>query len=393
MLQGALLGGSISALASLFLFRRYLQAIHPPSLTYQETTENKQALLDCLALLRPYWPHPFLRLSGLLSTAMSGLRSKPSGKGKEEEVLVLPDGGTVSLVWTHRVGGGKGVVLILPGLNNSSDTPYIQQASHSLHRKGFSTVVLNYRGVGGRPLNSLRVGCADSWLDFPSVLAHIRKRYTSARMFALGFSMGGGMLVRYLGEHAALCAIEAAVAVSAPLNFTYNARFLENGFLQRLVNFAMTLPIKVSMYKQRTWLEKSAAKGVDKWAILRALSLREIEERSICLLHGYKDAEEYYSKNDGGAVLDRVAVPLLIVTSDDDPVVQADLTPMDKVRDNPNVILAVTRSGGHLGWTNKGLSLGPSTWLDSVCTQFLSHHAGQPARLDKPPVPLVQSAL
>ena len=145
--------------------------------------------------------HP-VELNGYFSTLAFGLRRQPSEAAPPREELVrLPDGGTVRLVWRRAPSPGRmrspqGVVLILPGLNNSSRWPAVQQTAVAFCARGYDTAVLDYRGVGGLELTSAKVGCSDAWRDLPAVLrVVVAAAHPAAPVFGVGFSMGGSILL------------------------------------------------------------------------------------------------------------------------------------------------------------------------------------------------------
>ena len=150
--------------------------------------------------------HP-VELNGYFSTLAFGMRRQPSEElaaaaaPPHEELVRLPDGGTVRLVWRRALSPGRmrsqqGVVLILPGLNNSSRWPAVQQTAVAFCACGYDTAVLDYRGVGGLELTSAKVGCSDAWRDLPAVLrVVVAAAHPAAPVFGVGFSMGGSILL------------------------------------------------------------------------------------------------------------------------------------------------------------------------------------------------------
>merc|ERR1711865_887881 len=118
------------------------------------------------------------------------------------EKLKLADGGTVSLEWGNAPTKSEDIsqccraVLLLPGLNNSSRTPYIQAAMRHFEKLGFFVAAFNYRGIAGTPLTTQRVGCADAWRDLPEVFAHMEASLPGVELYGIGYSMGGGILLR-----------------------------------------------------------------------------------------------------------------------------------------------------------------------------------------------------
>jgi predicted alpha/beta-fold hydrolase len=239
-----------------------------------------------------------MELNGYVSTVTLGLRRPPAdGITAHEELVTLPDGGTVRLVWRRAGWPGcmrspQGVVLILPGLNNSSRWPAVQQTAVAFCARGFDTAVLDYRGVAGLKLTSAKIGCLDAWRDLPAVLRVVAgATHPEAPIFAIGFSMGGSILLKHL------CAepgtpIRAAVTVSAPLRLSEHMRRLETGLEWRLVNLAIAAIKKVEILGLHG-RDHPALRQVDWRQMVLATRLREIEAAGVCPLHGYATPEDY----------------------------------------------------------------------------------------------------
>uniref|UniRef100_A0A7S1WKX9 AB hydrolase-1 domain-containing protein n=1 Tax=Alexandrium catenella TaxID=2925 RepID=A0A7S1WKX9_ALECA len=333
--------------------------------------DEDELLLKIQLALRDYWPHPVLEFSGYISTAWSGFWAVlPTAAPGRLEVLTLQDGGTVSLHWAEepQQGGANRVALVIPGLNNSSSTSFVQQTMRNLQKEGFHAVAFNYRGTAGMDLTSPRFGCVDSWRDLPEVLSHLETAKPGAEFFAVGFSMGGGILLRHIGEAGAKTRLRAVVSIAAPVDYPAVGASLESNLKKRALNFAMTNGVKLFML--RSALRCDAVRSrLDVGRLLRARTMRQIEEASICPVHGYEDAREYYAKNSPAPLLERISVPTLVIHAEDDPVVSMATLPVEAMRRNPNIYVAVTRRGGHIGWGSGGL--GAASWTDSMAVHFM----------------------
>lgn len=376
---GAAMGGSAAALAVLGLMHRYLKhELATPELIHAPAEEldlvEKRLLHEVKLLLRDYWPHPILEFSGLTSSAYSGFWAMlPSHiyPGAVEE-LILEDGGTVSLHWSEKPlakasGGFERIVLCLPGLNNDSRTGFIQEAMQHWREAGFHAVTLNYRGCGGLAMTSKRFGCFDSWQDIAPVLQHIEEKHPGATLFGMGWSMGGMLLLRHLAEHGSQARIKAAVTVAAPVDLPATTASLESTIKKRLMNFAMANGVKLNGLAVAS--RSSLLSDLPVGALMRCTNLRQMDELTIVPRHGYKNADEYYSQNSPHLMLHRISVPTLLVNAADDPVVSSKTLPLEDIKQNPRMFLAITRRGGHIGWGSGGL--GAAAWTDNMATDFM----------------------
>eukprot|EP00929_Paragymnodinium_shiwhaense_P097542 TRINITY_DN59197_c0_g1_i1.p1 TRINITY_DN59197_c0_g1~~TRINITY_DN59197_c0_g1_i1.p1 ORF type:complete len:411 (+),score=76.67 TRINITY_DN59197_c0_g1_i1:134-1366(+) len=383
--------GSAATLAAASYYAKH--EVRPPQIIQGEAEkedekpqEMENFLREVRAMRSDYWPHPFLELSGLISTTAMGLRGVlaqaahrkvKAAPGQRLESLVLKDGGTVLLHWgvppePSRDTGA--IVMIFPGLNNDSCTPYIQAAMSHLRAFGYHTVALNYRGVGGQDFTAPKVGCMDAWHDLPEIVEHIRKDRPDVVMYSIGYSMGAAIMLRYIGSEGANVPFRAAVSVAGPLDVPATSKELEEGaLLSRALNFVMTAGVKFLTFnavKNSPYKDKISMKDV--WL---ARSLREIDQAVICPLNGYEKAQDYYTHNDPMPYLTNIKIPTLIIHAKDDPIVSSRLHPREVVKSNPWLCLVLLRRGGHIGWTPTS-SVDGESWVDRVSGQFFTAHAG-----------------
>lgn len=343
---------------------------------YEElgSEEDRELLQEVRLLLRDYWPHPLLEFSGAVATTWSALWAMlPTTvhPGHIEE-LRLEDGGTISLHWSQgpqfdsAAGGHKGIVLLMPGLNNDSRTSFVQSSMKHILESGYHAVAFNTRGTGGLQLTSPRIGCADAWRDLNSVVDHLERVQPGVPIYAMGFSMGGAILLRYCGEEGDRCRFKGVVTIAAPMDLNANGAHLEASLKKCVTNFAMTNGAKLLMFQQ---LRNPLLEKVHLGRALAATSLRGLEEAVICPLHGYENSEDYYWQNNPRPHLRKIAVPTLVVNAADDPVVGFKTLPQEEARSNPNIFLAITRRGGHIGWGSGGL--GDTAWTDHMAVEFI----------------------
>lgn len=360
------------------LVSRLRRALAPPTAVGRESWPDAAEVEALLAALCSHYPHPF-ELDGWLSTGTVAMRVPPilNRLGRRVQMVRLSDGGTARLTWTHgKAMPSRGVVLVLPGLNNSSVWPFMQQTAASMCGHGFDACILDFRGTGGLALTSGRIACADSWRDLPDVLAAIQAAAPSLPIFAVGFSLGGLMLINHLSRAAATTPIVGAATVSAPLDLSAIAARLESSLPWRVANRVMaTMAIKGLLEMDEA--SKAHLRGVDWTVAARSTCLREIEASVICPLHGWRDPEEYYAGCSPD--ISAVRVPLLLVHARDDPVIAADIVERacrDTVRRSPSMLMLVTETGGHIGYTG-GLAaqLGAGTRVDACVATFFGRRA------------------
>lgn len=323
-------------------------------------------------MLEPRQKPPLREASGgIVATIFSGLRRHPNLGDCEQQLVTLADGGTISLSWWAASSGEPlAKCLVLPGLNCSSHWALVQHLVAQLCRLGFMVAVIDYRGMI-TPLTSSTLFGADSWRDLEEVVAVVAQRAPAALpVAAVGQSMGGTMLAKYLSHVGAACPLVAAATISSPLDISAHQRRLEEGLSWRAANCMTASIARLQMY--RLWLTDASSRqyltAVDWSALRRATSLRELEAATICRCNGYADPEDYYAY--AQPEISRIATPLLCIHARDDPLIGFNELPFAAIAANPWVDLQGTMSGGHLGY-----HAGPSgvSSADLAASRFLAH--------------------
>jgi len=373
--KGAVLGATSATALAVVLMRRYLREELRPAVLFhspvdEKHPEDQRLLQEVKLVLSDYWPHPILEFSGYFSTMYSSLWAvMPSMHMRGRmEVLELSDGGTMSLHWYEPPLTDNGrVVVLLPGLNNDSRTSFVQSSMRHFRHEGFQAVALNYRGLAGQELKTSKVGCADCWRDMPEVEEHLGKVCAGAEFSAVGFSMGGVILLRHLGEMGAKTLFSSAVTVASPVDVPAVISSFNSSMRKRLTNFIMTTGVKLLMLGE---LRRSKFRQlVDMKKLLSARGIAEIDQAAICPLHGYATASEYHEAISPRPHLSKIAIPTLLVHAEDDPVISYSTMPFQDLRRNPKLYVAVTKRGGHIGWGSGGLGAG--AWTDSMAAHFM----------------------
>ncbi|GMF50735.1 unnamed protein product [Phytophthora fragariaefolia] len=276
----------------------------------------------------------------------------------------MPDGGVVSLDWAllpgHSPEGGaspddagsswiRGVnptrrtALLLPGLTGGSTANYIRFAVARLHEVGWQCVVLNARGCARTPLRTAQLYCTAFTEDLRFVLQELSKKYAFSQeaFIGVGFSMGSNVLVKYLGEEGDETPLSGAISVGNPFNLTKVSENLSGTLFNRLTNAAE----KFEGYP-----------GLDMEAVRASRTVKEFDDTLTSVLFNYKNADDFYQDASSVKKLHGVKVPLLCINAEDDPIsVRSALPSRTLVEACPNVIMCVTKSGGHLAYYESSL--------------------------------------
>ncbi len=295
------------------------------------------------------------------------LRS-PSGPKFRRERIETPDGDFLDVDWAPDPGERAPVVLVIHGLEGSSRRSYIRSVCRDLLARGIRPVAMNFRGCGGEMNRAPRFYHSGETGDPTFLLETIRKRYPERRFGALGFSLGGNVLLKLMGERGdgGRGLLDAAAAMSVPYDLAAGADLLERTRMGRVY----------SAYFLRSLRRKALAKAellhgrVHLDGLRRAGTLRAFDDAVTAPLHGFRDATDYYEASSSAAFLSGIRVPTLLLQSRDDPFLPPAMIPLDAMEANPVLVPALTARGGHVGFL-EGLPWRPRFWGDEEAARFL----------------------
>ena len=283
------------------------------------------------------------------------------------ERLELPDGDFIDIDWAGDTGP---VVVILHGLQGSSRSPHVQGLLRSLTRRGWRSAVIHFRGCGGEANRLPRTYHSGDTGDVGYFLSHLRERYPSTPVAAVGYSLGANVLLKWLAERGAGAEITAAVAVSVPFLLARAADRLDRG-ISRMYGRHFIADL------HRTIREKFRHRPgpLDLDAVRRARTFRGFDDRVTAPLHGFRDAAHYYDEASCRQYLRGVARPTLILHALDDPFMTRDVVPRrDEL--SPSIRLELSGTGGHVGFVEGGAPWTARYWLEERIPRFLAKQSG-----------------
>jgi len=292
-------------------------------------------------------------LIGHLETVVAALFPPPRVPLRRER-WETPDGDFVDVDFTAAQGAGR-LLVLLHGLEGGSDSHYARGLAARFGEAGWQVAIPHWRGCSGEPNRRPRAYHSGDTEELDWLLA----RFASP-VDALGISLGGNVLLKWLGERGAAGAtrVRRAAAVSAPLDLAAAAGALDRG-VNRLLYTRMFL---------RTLKPKALAKlerfpGIyDAARLRRARTFREFDDLVTAPLHGFRDAEHYWSISSSGPYLEQVRVPTLLVNARNDPFLPERALLAATARAARCVEIDLPRKGGHVGF--------PPRWLAHRLMQF-----------------------
>ncbi len=291
------------------------------------------------------------------------------------ERVTLPDGDFVDLDWAGGLPGVP-ILLVLHGLEGSARSHYVTALLGAGRERGWRGVALNFRSCSGE-LNRLpRFYHSGDTGDLDAVVRLLVEREPAVRLGLVGVSMGGNVLLKWLGEqgNAAPDAVAGAVGISVPFDLAACARRLDRGLPRRVytANFMRTLRRKVA--------DKARAYPgfVDVAAALAARTFAEYDRVVTAPLGGFADEVDYWTRSSSGPYLARIRRPTLLVNARDDPFVPPESLP-DPCELPPGVVAEFADRGGHAGFLEGRWPWRLHGWAERRAVEFLA------ARLESGP--------
>ncbi|HSW70283.1 MAG TPA: hydrolase [Gammaproteobacteria bacterium] len=313
---------------------------------------------DCF---KPAWWLPGAHLQTLWPTFC---RRKIKNIPLQRERIELADGDFIDLNWTEENNGP--IVLILHGLEGSLSSPYAKGMLYAMRARGWRGVLMHFRGCSGEMNRSVRSYHSGETEDLANIIEVLMKH--NKPLAAVGFSLGGNVLLKWLGESGKNNPLQAAVAISVPFDLSKAVMRIQKGFSR--------------VYDQH-FVRMLCKKMRNKFAVLPApielsvleelRTLRDFDDKITAPLHGFLNADDYYHKCSSRQFLKNISVPTLLLQAKDDPFMTEDLLP-HPFELSSDVTLELTEQGGHVGFVSGSMPWRATYWLEKRVPQFLKEY-------------------
>ncbi|MFT7583198.1 MAG: putative alpha/beta-fold hydrolase [Myxococcota bacterium] len=318
---------------------------------------------------RPLWlrnPHAqtiagrFLRRGGGVHFRRERIDT-PDGDFLDLDFVDAPDAS-----WS-ALGPHAPIALVLHGLEGSARAGYAVQTYLGLARRGIRPVGLNFRTCGGEMNRTPRAYHSGETTDIAFVLAELRRRHPTVPIGAVGFSLGGNVLLKYLGETGPNCLVAAATAVSVPYDLAACVRHIEHGFGRLYTRHFL------GRLREKLRAKADLVRGhCDYEAAQRARTLYAYDDAVTAPLHGFRDAEDYYTRSSSSRFLTRVQVPTLLIQARDDPFMAPGTIERLSIADHRWLETAFVPRGGHVGFVKGRWPWSLTFWAEDHAAAFIA---------------------
>lgn len=314
----------------------------------------------------PFAAHPALANAHLQTLFPALLRPSPRLDIRRER-LELPDGDFVDLGWSGPAAPGAPLAVLVHGLTGDFESKYLRGTARKLTRLGWRTVMLQLRGAGPEPNRLRKSYHQGDTADLRHLMNLLRAREPNVFLAVVGWSLGGNITLKAMGEEGDDAPVNCAVAASVPFRLRPCVDVLRQGFARNYQNKMMNA-LKEQMWRKHERVP--APQEINLELANVASDFIEWDNAYTAPLNGFADADDYYSRCECAPFLSAIGKPTLVVHSVDDPFMDPTITPGPEML-APKVRLELTRRGGHVGFVSSGRFGQPVYWLEQRITDFL----------------------
>jgi hypothetical protein len=299
-----------------------------------------------------------------LSTIIPSLFRKVERVNYVRERINTPDQDFIHLDWLKN--NNEQLILLLHGLEGSSDRGYMAGMAKYFHDKDWDVVAYNCRGCSGEINLAPRLYHHGDTGDVSCVIDHINTNNNYKQIVMIGFSMGGSLILNYLGnqKHNIPNIVKAAITYSVPCDLKATALELSkkgNGFYRKRFLEKLATKIKQKELQHPDLINADGVKEID--------SFYEFESKYTAPIHGFIDADDFYHQASAKNYLKNICIPTLIVNASNDPMFNDRSFPKEEVRELENVFLEIPKYGGHVGFSKSSLD---ENWMEERAWEFIN---------------------
>jgi predicted alpha/beta-fold hydrolase len=326
--------------------------------------------------MQEFKPHPLLRNPHAMTIAANFWPRPVPRLGSGVTRWFEPEPGTQVRAECHwqKTPAQHPTLVILHGLEGSCESGYVRGTAEKAWMAGFNVVRLNQRNCGGTEKMSNTLYHSGLSRDILAVITELIEQDGLPELFAIGFSMGGNLVLKMAGELGgdapdrlrAVVAIAPALdlaacadALAEPRNFVY-----ERHFVKRLKK---RMRLKASLFPELFPLQEIGGFG-------GIATVRDFDDQVTARFCNFHDASDYYAQSSAAAVMAAIRLPTLIITSKDDPFVPFDPFENPAIRDNPNITLIAAENGGHCAFIS-GESGVERFWAEARIVEYCKNQS------------------
>ena len=301
-----------------------------------------------MPIIHSSYKPPFYMRNGYIATIYSGIARNVKLKSQtiKRERFHLSDGDFLDLDWTFAKIPTERLVILLHGLEGDSQRSYVLGATNKFYDHDYDVLRVNYRGCSGEPNLKYESYHSGATQDLHEVLEMIYAKNTYSKIYLNGFSLGGNVILKYLGERKDISEnIKAASTISVPCYLTGSAKEIV-----KFKNFPYAINFKYYLLKKLRQKQEQFPDKITKAEIKKIKNLIDFDHAYTSKAHGFKDAFDYYEKSSSLQFLNEINRPTLIINALNDSFLSSECYPVKIAKENPNLFLEMPKYGGHVGF-------------------------------------------
>jgi hypothetical protein len=284
-----------------------------------------------------------------ISTVYSGIVRQVKGVNQQRERILLSDDDFLDLDWSFTSKATNKLVILLHGLEGNAQRTYMLGAAKLFNKNNFDAVCVNFRSCSGEINLKYRTYHSGVTEDLDDVINHIIATKHYSEIYINGFSLGGNVALKYLGESRSIPnQIKAAVAVSVPCSLYGSC--IE---LHKFKNILYHDRFKRHLIKKLKEKQKLFPEFVSDTDIESIKNLKDFDDVYTSKAHGFKDALDYYDKCSSLQFLNEIKIPTFILNAENDSFLSEECYPIKEAEKKSNLFLEMPKHGGHVGFVDK----------------------------------------
>ncbi|OGT31381.1 MAG: hypothetical protein A3E87_03360 [Gammaproteobacteria bacterium RIFCSPHIGHO2_12_FULL_35_23] len=282
----------------------------------------------------------------------------------------LSDGDFLDLDWIENTDPTAPIVVVLHGLGGSINSPYALGTLQAIQQANWRGVLMHFRGASEE---HNRLACsyhAAETMDIKEFIYHLKEKEPNTPIGCVGYSLGGNVLLKWLGETGSKNPLAAAIAISVPFDLNKVLNRFNKGF-SRFYSRYLLQQLTTNVINKFSATDSYIPLDLEK--IKKATSFSDFDNNYTAPVHGFANAYDYYQRASSRHYLKEIRVPTLILHSEDDPFMTPDAVP-DESELSDYVTLELSPQGGHVGFVAGRWPWQAEYWLERRIPEFLSSY-------------------
>lgn len=307
---------------------------------------------------------PFYQYNGHLQTVLPAVLRRIDGINYERERFMLSDGDFVDLDWIEK--GSKNLVFLSHGLEGNSQRHYMKGMAKIFGEQNWDVVAWNCRSCSGEMNLKPRLYNHGEIGDIAEVIEHIISTKNYEKIVLIGFSMGGNIIMKYLGVHGKNIPspVYKAIAFSSPTDLKGSANLLNSpkvAFYRKRFLSMLKVKMKIKAERYPHLINFDNFEKIEVWS--------DFDNYFTAPLNGYENADHFYFEGSPNNFMENISIPTLLVNAKNDPILSLGCFPFERCEKHKFVYLETPNRGGHVGFSTWRK---PFAWSEYRALEFVN---------------------